>query len=376
MRNFALIREYLRHGFDVTLFSPWDESLDDHYAPLHEMGLSLVRSQPAAVDALTTLAAMTRGVPPYMEGHRRSSLAEDLRRSLLTNVPDYIHLAQLNAFYAVSRVLQELTKRSRCLLDAHNVEYEALRNAASTFPPFRKIMALCLIPNVKRIEQKAARFADLVLACSSEEADYFLRFNPNVCLVANGADAFPPGQNDSGPGSPTVFFMGNLSYPPNEEALRWYFDEIHPRLLRIEPKSEVWILGSTPAWLSDLSERHPSVHAPGFVDDVTPYLSKASVCVSPIRRGSGTSVKILEYMAAGKAVVSTSTGVRGLAYDANVDIAIADDADTFARKVAELLASPQRREQMGLAALSRVRKSNDWRSIGDHLIECLQSLEG
>jgi glycosyltransferase involved in cell wall biosynthesis len=102
----------------------------------------------------------------------------------------------------------------------------------------------------------------------------------------------------------------------------------------------------------------------GFVDDIRPYIDEAAVMVVPIRIGSGTRLKILDAMAMGKAIVSTSVGCEGLNVTHGRNILIADNPDDFAKKTIELIKNPDKRIDLGKNAIE-LAKSYDWDLIGE-----------
>jgi glycosyltransferase involved in cell wall biosynthesis len=99
------------------------------------------------------------------------------------------------------------------------------------------------------------------------------------------------------------------------------------------------------------------------VADVRPYLGKASVVVVPLRIGGGSRLKILEALAAGKAVVSTSIGAEGLAVVPNEHLRIADQPAEFARHVSELLGSPEARRRLGASGRKMVAERYCWEKM-------------
>jgi len=96
-------------------------------------------------------------------------------------------------------------------------------------------------------------------------------------------------------------------------------------------------------------------------------LDKAAICISPMIGGSGTSLKILEYMASAKAVVSTTVGVRGIDCTNGKDVLLADDAASFADSILGLMASTQRCAELAHNARALVLAVYDWNAVGDHL---------
>jgi glycosyltransferase involved in cell wall biosynthesis len=120
--------------------------------------------------------------------------------------------------------------------------------------------------------------------------------------------------------------------------------------------------------LEALAAAAPRLRLLGFVPDLGPLYARAGVFVNPMRGGGGTRLKMLEAMAAGKAVVSTAIGAEGLALTPGRDVVVADGAPAFAEAVRALLADPGRAARLGQAARALVEARYRWEA-------CLAPLE-
>ena len=105
----------------------------------------------------------------------------------------------------------------------------------------------------------------------------------------------------------------------------------------------------------------------GRVPEIKPYFAEATVFVVPLRIGSGTRLKILEALAMGKAIVSTSVGAEGLDLKDGEEIFVADESTVFAEAVIRLLTDGSLRRRIGENGRARVERDYDWRSIGEKL---------
>jgi glycosyltransferase involved in cell wall biosynthesis len=109
-------------------------------------------------------------------------------------------------------------------------------------------------------------------------------------------------------------------------------------MLKNYPKINFYIIGpGCPQWLKNYSKKDHSIKILGFVNDVREYIKESDICIAPLTMGSGTRLKILEYQAMAKPVVSTQVGAEGIDVTNNVNILIADSWNEFANKVCELL---------------------------------------
>jgi glycosyltransferase involved in cell wall biosynthesis len=141
--------------------------------------------------------------------------------------------------------------------------------------------------------------------------------------------------------------------------MTWFARDVLPRLGADGP--EVLVAGREPGpELQRLAGASPRLRLLGFVPDLAPLYARAGVFVNPMRGGGGTRLKMLEAMAAGKAVVSTTVGAEGLALTPGRDVVIADTAGAFADAVHALLADHAEAARLGRAARALVEDRYAW----------------
>ena len=164
--------------------------------------------------------------------------------------------------------------------------------------------------------------------------------------------------------APLLFFHGVLHYGPNLDAIRVLVDELLPRILRHQPATRVIVAGMNPPTYY----AHPAVIFPGVVDDLAQHIVAADVAICPLRQGGGTRLKLLEYFAGGRAVVSTAKGAEGLRCRDGREILLREDPDAFATAVLQLLVDEGARRRLGAAA-RRFAQRYDWSAIGAAYLE-------
>jgi glycosyltransferase involved in cell wall biosynthesis len=156
--------------------------------------------------------------------------------------------------------------------------------------------------------------------------------------------------------------------------MTWFAREVLPRLGPDGP--EVLVAGREPgAELQSLARGALRLRLLGFVPDLAPLYAQAGVFVNPMRGGGGTRLKMLEAMAAGKAVVSTAIGAEGLALTPGRDVVIADTAAEFAAAVRALLADRAQAARLGLAARALVEARYRWEACLAPIEDLYASLE-
>jgi len=149
-----------------------------------------------------------------------------------------------------------------------------------------------------------------------------------------------------------LLFVGNFTHQPNRDAALWLAREIMPALLARQPRARLHLVGSrAPAEILALASE--AIEVVSDAPSVEPYLVAAAVVVAPVRTGGGMRMKVLQALAAGKAVVTTSRGSEGFdCFSEPAPLAVADEAEGFAAEVAALLGDPARRRETGARARS------------------------
>jgi polysaccharide biosynthesis protein PslH len=257
------------------------------------------------------------------------------------------------------------------LIATHNVEAQIWERRAQHANNFAaRLFFGSQARKMQRFEITAVRCADAATAVSEPEAaamrDWGAR---SVTVVPNGVDVgWYEQANDAAEVENELLSIASLDWFPNADALEYFASEILPRIRQERPSAILRIVGRRPPdALKQKLAGVPGIDFVGQVDDVRPYLKQASVIVVPLRIGGGSRLKILEALAAGKAVVSTTVGAEGLHLIPSEEICIADRPDEFAREVVRLLGSREARAALGAAGRARVNKDYSWDRIASLL---------
>ncbi|MGQ9675832.1 MAG: glycosyltransferase family 4 protein [Chloroflexota bacterium] len=204
----------------------------------------------------------------------------------------------------------------------------------------------------------------------------------NVKAVAPGYDrvevvpnAIDLGHYDGDFGSPqtkTLIFSGALTYDANFDAVAYFLTNIYPRIRQAVPDLKFRITGRVDGVDLLSLPRAEGVEYTGYLQDIRPAVAKSWATVVPLRFGGGTRLKILESMALGTPVVSTSKGAEGLDVADGDNIIIADEPGEFADKVTELLRSPELRRRLASGGRELVASRYDWDTVGKTLREVVE----
>ncbi len=212
--------------------------------------------------------------------------------------------------------------------------------------------------------------ADALWFISSDDLEVFRRSQaatPNSAISHVEGRFLPASLNLQHAGAPslasrTVLFVGTLSVALNQQALRWYLAEVHPRVLQ-EPGYELLVAGSTMGHnLSEFCrelESHERVRVQCNVPDLEPLFAASAVFVSPMRSGAGVKLKTVEAALRGLPLVTTSVGAEGTGLLDEVHCCVADDPQLFADAVRTLLRDPAGAAQLRDRARAFIQQAYD-----------------
>ncbi|MCS6327782.1 MAG: glycosyltransferase [Nitrospira sp.] len=189
-----------------------------------------------------------------------------------------------------------------------------------------------------------------------------------ICVVPNGVDVryFTPRPD---PGGARLLFCGRLDQLANRGAITYFFQAIWPELSGRVKHLEIDVVGkNAPTWLVELAQRDQRVHVPGFVDDVRPYFQKATVFVCPITDGGGTRLKILDALAMGMPIVSTTFAASGLTLRDGEHLLLADTPNAFVDQVLHILSDSELRRRLAESACDIAKRTYSWDTIGRSLV--------
>lgn len=226
------------------------------------------------------------------------------------------------------------------------------------------------------LRQLLRRFSAATVV-STPELDLVLQVAPAygpIFLVPNGVDLahFTPGLAPPRPN--TLVYHGSLTFSANYDAIHYFLSEILPLIHARLPDVSLQITGSHDGLDSSALPLDERVTLTGFLPDVRPAVAGAWACVVPLRFGGGTRLKILEAMAMGTPVVSTSKGAEGLAVIPGRDLLIADSPSEFARQAIRLLTDPALRAALAANGRRLVEGNYGWAAIGDLFCQAVESV--
>jgi sugar transferase (PEP-CTERM/EpsH1 system associated) len=319
------------------------------------------------VHSLSALAAGVCSASPFSTiAHRSAAFQRRASESLATIPFDVVHVdtVALSQFIARHRKVPSV-------LTHHNIESMLLERRSQV--ETRSLVRWVLqreSEKLARYEAMAAPRFDVNIMMSAHDESTLTRRVPGLrtAVVPNGVDTeyFTPAREQE---TPALVYTGGMNMFANRDAAMYFLGEIWPLITTQAPDVRFFAVGQDPPKeLRDFAARDPRVVVTGKVPDIRPYVWQSAVYVVPLRVGGGTRLKVLDAMAMGKALVSTSIGCEGIDVKPGEHLVVADTPVGFAQAAVALLGDRARRLELGRAARALVERHYAWPVIGELLL--------
>ena len=268
------------------------------------------------------------------------------------------------------------------LLFQHNVEAMIWkRHCEVQTNPLKKAYLFAQWKKMRRFERRMCRSLNAVIAVSQEDHEQMQREYrvKNIFDVPTGVDTEffkPTGAEKSAPHN--LVFTGSMDWLPNEDAIRYFTEQIMPRIKSQIPEATLTVVGRNPyPSLVELAKNDNSIIVTGRVDDVRPYMERAAAYVVPLRVGGGTRLKIFEAMAMEKPIISTTIGAEGLPVTDGRELLLADTPESFAAAVVKVLQDRDIANALAKRAAALVRGEFGWQKVAERFANiCEETLPG
>lgn len=252
--------------------------------------------------------------------------------------------------------------------------YEEFEDAQGLKVRLRKWLAWW---KFKRYEKWLFKQFDLCLVVSARDKKLlssFCHISPeHISIVSNGVDTEHNQLGMATPKPNTLIYNGSLTYYANFDAVDYFLQEILPLIKKVAPDVQLSVTGKKvktqiPQYFYD-----KNVCLTGYLDDIRPVVASHWACIVPLKIGAGSRLKILEAMALGTPVVTTSKGSEGLGVTTGKEVLIANTPTEFAENVIRLLHQPDLRARLAHNARCLVEESYSWNTIGQQLCHAIEA---
>lgn len=315
------------------------------------------------------------GRAPYtMRRFQSAEMARMLARRIGDEMPHVVHADYLPTVWPVVAAKHIMGEGAfpPVLYRAHNVEFRIIKQLAgdASAPLHHRLYRRFLARQTELYERKVAQVVDGVATVSDVDTDWFLH-NTDARIVRTivpGVD-IPAMVRRPDPPSKRLGLVSSLEWPPNVEGILWFVRTVAPLIWEADPAIQVHIAGRAP--VDEILKLHDGnrviVHGP--VADAGEFLATLDVAIIPILSGSGVRIKLLENMAHGIPVVSTSAGAEGVPVESGKHVLIANTARAFADACVRCINDDTMGRAMANAAREMAVDSYSWGSATQKLLD-------
>lgn len=261
----------------------------------------------------------------------------------------------LSRYYVAEKHIESVRRfapQALVALDTHDLHFLRLRRLAELDPSAANSQAA---EEAYAKEMAIMEACDVTLVVSPVEQELLARERPSLDVriftnIHDVADEVPAFDARNG-----IMFVGGYRHPPNVDAVLWYVAEVLPKLKQMLPGVKTHIIGSNaPESITRLADE--ALEVVGFVPDMTPWLQRVRVSISPLRYGAGVKGKINQAMSHGLPVVGTSPSVEGMYLEDGLEVLVADDPTDFAEAIRRLHTDAALWNRLSVASLENVRR--------------------
>ena len=271
-------------------------------------------------------------------------------------------------YYPFAERVQQQIPGTPVVCNAANIEYKLHERLANHVDDgWQSEWDRAQVSFIKALEKSAFDQCDLVITCSEDDQLLARQLEPSsrYCVIGNGVDLdyFQPLEQREAD-FPTLLFTGSFRYPPNQDGLRMFVNEVFPLITEQRPNCRFRFAGfDAQTMYEELRISDPRISCVSSPQDIRPCFADASVFVVPLRIGGGTRLKILEAMSMETAIVSTRIGAEGIPAADGRHLLLADTPRAFADAVIRLIDHPSLRETMVRDSATWVREHFDWNRL-------------
>ena len=249
--------------------------------------------------------------------------------------------------------------KARMIFRAHNIEHLIWERIAQTSRgKLRKMYLKNLSKTLKKYELTVINKFDGIAAITENDAAFFRNYHPAVISIPFGIDLAGSSKPAPQPDKVSLFSIGAMNWIPNVEGIRWFLENVWPDIHRQFPDLTYHIAGrEMPGWIKEFHGGNVVIE--GEVDDARTFIQQHTIMIVPLFSGSGIRIKIIEGMASGRTIISSTVGAEGINYTNRENILIADQPCEFFEMISICLADPSLCNKIGENAGMLIRQQYD-----------------
>jgi polysaccharide biosynthesis protein PslH len=397
VKTWHVLRYLAERGHQISLVSFVRPDELGHVAPLRQL-CAEVRTVPIHRSRLADIAYWLRsqvtGRPFLIERDDLLGMRRSVGELMAKTAFDFMHTDQLTMAQFALPAPRLFTRTNnhhdgsgkgapKLVFDAHNAVWTIVERMSENAPFYLKPVAKQEAQRVKHYEGMLLQTFDYTLAVTKIDRGMLLeavesysrstmrpagdgvRHKPLVTVIPIAVDTRVLQPVSPQPDSINIVTLGTLRYPPNADGIRWFAREVFPHIRQVIPQASLTIIGKDPPPdFTEMAASQPErFTVTGYVPDLVPYLERAAVMVVPVRAGSGMRVRILEALAQGMPMVTTTIGLEGIDAVPGEDVLVADTVADYAATVIRLLREPELRLRLAKNGRRLAEERYDWRVV-------------
>lgn len=374
-RSYNLIRQLVKRGHCVDVITLYSDALEQGQSERLKELVHAVYAVPITrwQSLWNCLLALPTGTPLQAVYSWHAGLADDIVSRVRGNANlqyDVIHIEHLRGVRYGLHIKSRNLEVPVVWDSVDCISYLFAQASGQSRSLFGKLITQFELGRTRRYEGRLPGQFDHVLITSPVDRQALLDLVPKnhpiapVSILPNGVDLeyFQAGEEVTREPA-LVILSGKMSYHANVTMALFLTQEVMPRVWQRRRDVQLIIVGKDPPSNILALGDHPAITVTGTVDDIRPYLRRATVAAVPLIYGAGSQFKLLEAMAVGTPVVATSRAVSALEVRSGQDLFIADSADDFAEKVLKVIEDPNCQRQLGDTGRQYVERQHGWGTI-------------
>lgn len=330
------------------------------------------------VDTTVTLWGLIGGIfsaiPYNIKRFKSISFEKALQGILAENRFDIIQLE--GSYMALYVPILRKYSEAKIVLRSHNIEHEIWQRMSSNESnPLKKWYFNLLADKIKAFENATVHTVDAVVAITDRDREYYQNqgFKGELITINAGANLSTFKPDFSKAQRNTLCFLAGMDWMPNQQGLDWFLDEIWPSVKVKFPQIRLHIAGKAmPEKYCRLNDSSIQIH--GLVPDAVEYLQNYEIFIVPLLSGGGMRLKVVEGMAVGKCILSTSIGAEGVDYIHHKNILIADTAQEWIHQIESVVNDSVIAQTIGKEASILAMEKYNWENLVNAFISLYRRL--
>jgi glycosyltransferase involved in cell wall biosynthesis len=265
--------------------------------------------------------------------------------------------------------------QAKIFLRGHNIEHLIWqRLSKQTKNPIKKAAYCYLAASLKRFELSLFEKIDGYLPITEVDSKFFKQLRPNLSsqVVPFGIDlpVYPYQEHKINPHKISLFHIGSMNWQPNKEGMRWFLEHVWKKAVEKHAHLTLVLAGKGNKEFFR-NKIYKNVQVFDFVEDAQQFMNKHDIMVAPLLSGSGMRIKIMEGLALGKPIITTTTGAEGIEISNRENIFIADTPEAMLQTIDFCVNNIEKCEEMGKNARKLIENKYAQNIISQQLIEFL-----